>query len=344
MKIFALILLFALSARAVEVPRSLAIGSSNFTSRALAETCYTMDALIDGMPCNPAFTAKDRESKFQAHLFFGNNVSYTKEVSNLLNENGNEQDVNRLFNQKRSSEMEANVEAGFLTENFALGYSPYRLTYYSLIRNTSLPVITLYAAQEDTLRTQVATYLRKDIFVGTQLRWVHRKFILSEFTLADALVEDANDDIFRVEEQRAFYIEPGILWAPEREWSPQVSFNITQLGFVDKKFEQLPVSPQGHLGFSVKPEISRGIFEVGTVYTMRTDYETWTELLKLGLSYQLGPTQYIASFAEKQYSLAFLFQFKPVRAGLAYDYKTFENLVGEHDNVQTLYFQVGAEI
>lgn len=347
MKTVSLFILLALgiNAKAIEVPRSIPLGTSDFTHRSLGTTCFAMDAAIDGLPCNPAFTAKERKAQLQTHIFFGNNVSYAQDVNDILNNQTNQKNIEHLFNQTRSSEMEASVEAGFLTEKFGISFSPYRLSYYSLIRNSSLPVITLYAGQEQVIRTQLASYVQDDFYFGLQLRAVQRRFILSEFTLTDALVENSQEDIFRVRDQKALYFEPGLLWAPEGQaWSPQVSMTITQIGAVDKKYTELPASPEAHLGTSIKPPFTYGELELGTTFTAQSRYEKWTNLIRLGASYKLGATQYVASATENQYDLAFLLHYKGVRGGLTYDFRKFVNLIGDSDEVRTIYSQIGIEI
>ncbi len=335
----------SLQALAIEVPRSIPLGTSDFTHRSLGATCFAMDSVLDGLPCNPAFTARERKTQLQAHIFFGNNVSYIQDVNDIMNGQTNQKNIEHFFNQTRSSEMEANVELGFLTEKFGLSFSPYRLSYYSLVRNTSLPVITLFAGQEQTIRAQLASYVQEDYFFGVQLRVVQRKFILSEFTLADALVESAQDDIFKVRQQNAVYFEPGFLWAPDDyEWSPQVSVVITQLGAVDKKYAELPASPQGHLGASIKPPLPLGELELGATFSAQSRFEKWTELFRGGVSYKLGATQYVASFTDNQFDLAFLLRFRGIRGGLTYDFRKFQNTQGDSDEVRTIYSQIGIEI
>ena len=339
------VLFLSFMAEAIEVPRSIPLGTSDFTHRSLGTTCFAMDAVVDGLPCNPAFTAKERKAQLQTHIFFGNNVSYVQDVNDIMNKQSDQKNIEHLFNQTRSSEMEANVEAGFLTEKFGLSFSPYRLSYYSLIRNSALPVITLYAGQEQVIRAQLASYVQDDFYFGVQLRGVQRRFILSEFTLTDALAESSQDEIFRVREQKALYFEPGFLWAPEdRLWGPQVSLTLTQLGAVDKKYTELPASPEAHLGTSVKPPVTYGELELGTTFSAQSRYEKWTDLIRLGVSYKLGATQYIASATENQYDLAFLLHYKGVRGGLTYDFRKFINLLGEKDEVRTIYTQIGIEI
>jgi hypothetical protein len=343
--VVAALLFFSLAAGAVSIPRELPLGTSDFSHRSLGEACFAMDAVVDGLPCNPAFTAKERKSQFQTHIFFGNNVSYIRDVNDVLNNEADQKTIERLFNQRRSSEMEASIEAGYLHEKYGFEFTPYRLTYYSLVRNSSLPVITLYAGEEQSARTQLASYVNGDFFFGVQLRAVQRKFILSEFALTDALVEDGKDDIFKTQDQRAVYFEPGMLWFPEDQpWSPQFSLVLTQLGAVDHKYDELPASPELHLGGSVKPPIHFGELELGTNLSLKSQYEKWTDLLRFAVSYTLGATQYVTSFTENQYALSFLLHYKSVRGGLTYDYKRFENLIGEMDQVGTVYLQVGIEI
>lgn len=344
MKFVLLAFLFSSAGRAAEIPRELSLGSSDFTHRALGSACFAMDASIDGLPCNPAFTAKERRSQFQTHIFFGNNVEYADDAKNLLNEQGDQDTVRRLFNQKRSAEMEANIELGYLREKMGLSVTPYRLSYYSLIRNTSLPVITIYAAQEEIVRGQVASYVSGDFYFGLQVRGVHRKFVASQFTLADAVVEGGREGVMPVQYQRALYFEPGLLWAPEDQpLQPQISLAVTQLGTVDKKYDHLPASPQGHFGASIKPLTEWGVLELGGNVSHKSQYEKWSELVRLASSYRLGITQTSFSFTEDQYDLGLLLSVQALRAGLVYDYKRFENLLGEKDQLHTLYFQLGAE-
>lgn len=333
--------LWALNASALQEPRSLALGSSDFTSRSLSTACFGMEALIEGLPCNPAFTAKERRSRFQTQFFFGNNVSYVSEVSRLLDGSGNVETVERLFDQKSSNEMEANIQASFIRETWGLRYSPYRLFYYSLIRNSSLPVITLYAGQEQSLAGQIASFAENNFYWGLQLRAVDRKFIFSEFTLTDAIA-DGGSEYFRTHHQRALYIEPGILYAfEEKEWKPQIGLTMKNAGMVDTKYNNFPTSPDWHLAGSVKPPVSWGELELGLDLFFNSYVEESREIPRLGVSYLLGAMQAVGSYADREYSLGFLLHYENWNGGLTYWRKKFENLKGEPDQLQTVYLELG---
>lgn len=336
-----LLILMAAKTFAVEVPRSLALGNSDFNSRSLSAACFGMDEVTNGLPCNPAFTAKERASRFQTEFFFGNNISYVQEVSDLLAGKGTAETVTSLFSQKTSSEMEARIEASYLRETWGLAYSPYRLFYYSLIRNSSLPVITLYAGQEQTLTGQVASFADNDFFWGLQVRGVERKFILSEFTLTDALASGSSQ-YFQTHSQRALYLEPGVLYAFEsKPWKPQAGLTIKNAGFVDQKYEVLSTSPEYHAAGSVKPPVGFGELELGLDFMFSTYQREARDVPRVGASYKLGAMQALGSYGDKEYSAGFLLKYDIWNGGLTYWRKKYVNLLGEQDQTQTVYLEFG---
>ena len=340
-----LILFLTLQARAFEVPRSIALGNSDFTSRTLSYVCFGMDALVEGLPCNPAFAAKERRNHFQAQFFFGNNVSYVHEVSKLLDGTADAGTVEKLFSQKSSAEAEANIQASYLSETWGVQFAPYRLYYYGLIRNAALPVVTLYAGQEQTLSAQIASFAGDNgndhWFWGLQIRGVDRKFILSEFTLTDALASGGSK-YFEKQNQRALYLEPGLLYEfAEKPWRPQVGLTIKNAGFVDKKFDEIPANPDWHVAGSVRPPVGYGELELGLNLRFNSYIEEFKDVPHLGLSYKLGAMQGLASYADREYSLGFLLHYENWNGGLTYWRKKYENLLGEKDQLQTVYLELG---
>lgn len=334
-------LLFSFGAFAFEVPRMITLGNSDFTSRTLSSACFGMDVLVGSLPCNPAFTAKERHAQFQAQFFFGNNVSYVREVSHLLEGSGDRDAVERLFNQKYSNEAEANVQASYLRETWGLSYSPDRLFYYSLIRNSALPVITLYAGQEQMLSGQIASFAQDNLYWGLQLRAVDRRFLLSEFTLTDALASQGSQ-YFETKNQRALYIEPGLLYAFEdKAWKPQIGLTIRNAGLVDHKYDELSASSDWHLAGSVQPPIVLGVLELGLDLHFNSYIEEAKDIPHLGFSYKLGVMQALASYADHEYSVGFLLHYEGWNAGLSYWRQRFENIIGEQDQLQTIYFELG---
>ena len=339
--VFSLIFILGVSVYGAEVPRSIALGSSDFTSRTLGSACYGMDVLVSGLPCNPAFIAKERKSRLQFEFFFGNNISYVHDASKLVDGTGDQATVERLFHQKSSSELEANIEASYMRENWGLSYSPYRLFYFALMRNSALPTLTLFAGQEQILSAQIASYAQADFYWGLQLRGVDRKFILSEFTLTDALASGGSH-YFDTQNQRAVYLEPGVLYAFEDKfWKPQVGLTVKGVGAVDRKYEQLPTNPDWHLAGSIRPPVGYGELEFGLDLLFNTYVKVATDVPRVGASYKIGAIQALGSYGNQDYSLGFLLDYDGWNGGLTYWNKKFENLLGERDQLQTVYIEFG---
>ena len=78
----------------------------------------------------------------------------------------------------------------------------------------------LFASIEESARAQFGSYLGEDFYWGTQLRYLHRRFIANEFYLTDILTEDAGR-ILSPADQNSVYVEPSIMFAPENDWKPE---------------------------------------------------------------------------------------------------------------------------
>ncbi|MBK9321882.1 MAG: hypothetical protein IPM97_02800 [Bdellovibrionaceae bacterium] len=336
--------LFCASAFSIEIPRAIALGSSDFTSKTLGSACYGMDVLAGSLPCNPAFVAKERRSIFQTQFFFGNNISYLSDIARLVDGDADAAMAERLFNQRSSSEMEASIQASFLSENWGLSFVPYRLFYYALIRNSALPTITLFAGQERSATGQIASYAEGNFYWGLQLRGVERKFVLSEFTLTDALAEGGTRH-FDSKTQRAIYLEPGLLYSFEDfDWRPQTGLTIKNAGAVDRKYDGLPNSPEWHWASSIRPPLGYGELEFGVDFLFSSNAPELKDIAKFGASYRIGAVQTLASIGDSEYSLGFILQYYRWNGGLSYWRQKFKNLLGESDQMQTVYMEIGYSI
>lgn len=326
------------------IPRELTLGKSDSNFKLLGGVCYTMDAGEEALPCNPAFIARETDSDFRAKFMIGNNVSYLQDVSDLLSGRGDEQTVDRLFSQSRPSEMEAQVEGGYRQPLFGISFSPYRLLYFSVFRNRALPVVTLLAAREQTLRLQFGSYLENDWSWGLQVRGVRREFIGQTFSMADAIVE-GGDEVFRRSTQNAFYLEPGLLkeW-PGLSWAPQLTFALMELGTVDPKSDVFPASPAFQLGAAVHPPISLGKWEIGVNANVHSEAEEVADVFRLGSSYEVGMTRFAGSAGRSDHALGFQVKFIGFYGGVTYTSRWIENWFGVNEWVRTVFIEFGLSL
>lgn len=336
-------LMASLSLASAAAPRELTLGISDEAAKSLGNVCFATDVGAQAMPCNPAFIARETPSNFRAQIFAGNNVTYLQDASALLSGDGNQGNVHRLFNQTRASEMEANIEGGYRRPTFGISFAPYRMVYYSFVRNSSLPMVTLLAAQEQSLRAQFGSYIGDDWSWGVQLRGVRRTFISKTFSITDALVED--NHLLDPERQSAFYVEPGLLkeWRDE-PWRPQISFAVMQLGVVDRKVDDFPASPQWHAGAAIHPPVGLGDWELGTDIVLDSTTQRWTDPFRIGTSYELGMTKISGSAGASDYAFGFQLRYFDFTGGLTYSAKLIDNWLGENEWVRTAYIQFGFSI
>lgn len=327
------------------VPHSLASGRSDFVSRGLLESCYSI-ALSDismGRPCNPAFLGLHQEEKFLVHAFVGNNVRYVADALEVINYKASTSTFRRLFNQSSDAEFEGDLELYYSKDDWTLSFSPSRVTYYSLIRNRVLPYISVYASQEHIARAQKAWTVTEDFYVGLQARAVVRKFLFSEFFVADAVVEDS--DLLKTRYQSVLYLEPGFLWTPrDTEWEPQLSATVTQLGVNSRHYKHLPHDPEGEIGVSVKSVLGSGNLRFGPHVSLNRRSDRWEEHIRFSGVYEIEPVQIVGSFKINQGNAGVYYQRERFNGGLIYDVQYIENLQASDELLHTWYAQLGYEI
>ncbi len=343
--IFLLMSLLTFKVFAQQAPSALRSGRSGLVSQTLGATCYTLDISADTLPCNPAYMAKERTRIFRANAFIGNNVSYLLEASDIASGKADSKTIDTLFSDRKSSEFEADIEAGFLSDTFGIAITPYRVSFYSLFQNPALPEITLFASLESSARMQIASYIQDDIYLGLQVRYLQRKFIASRFFLTDVLAENHNQYL-NPQDQTFLFLEPGFLYSNERnEWKPEVSANIINLGFKfgDKNPAADPLV-EYHLGGSFSYHFGYGRWGWVLDAGWNREIESPSEVLTLGSYFEIGILEIFASVAEKFNGAGFSVHFDSFNIGMSYSVKAEKFDSNNEAYSRRIYFLLGAEI
>jgi hypothetical protein len=311
-------LLISSEAFAGALPTFLRDGSTRFLSRTMGNACYTMDSVQEGLPCNPAFIAKDDKPHFDGDLIIGSNVDYLHDLENLLNGDSNETTVAKVFDKRDASQAEASVEVAYLRSTWGFSFEPYRLVYYSTVQNPSLPVVDFILAQQQSAKFQLSTYSSKNFYAGIQMRYTHLHFIGNNFSLSEAFAGDSKD-LFQPQDQDMLFIEPGVVYALEdTPFQPQFSAMLTEWGVTSHKSEQFPIEPTGMLGASIKPPVPLGVLEVGLQLATNIETESWEQALRGAISYRMGILQAVISASEIDQGAGFIITYKEFVSGLSY--------------------------
>ena len=295
-----------------------------------------------GRPCNPAFLALHQEEKFFAHVFIGNNVDYVDEVLEVLDYEASTPTVRGLFSQSRDAEFEGDIELFYRKNDWTLSLSPSRLTYYSLIRNEVLPLLSLYASLEHVFRAQKSWTLNLEWHLGLQARAVSRRFILTEFYVTDAVINNG-EGLVDARTQNLLFIEPGVLWTPNwGAWEPHISAAATQTGLRSREDDEIPDSPEGEVGFSVKVPGLSGKLRMGPHVSLNArQHEEWDEKIRIAGVFDQDNFQGTFSFKVNQVAVGGHYQGKTWTGGVIYDLQYLENLQARDEYLTTWYFQLG---
>ena len=331
-------------ANAVQIPRAMSFGANGLLSQGLGYGCFAFDLAADTLPCGPAVLAETRERAFRASVFFGNNVSYMKEATEFAKGEASSQTIETLFKRTDSSELDANLEAAFVSPTFGVAISPLRVNYFTTFRNPALPEVSLYASQEESAKLQFASYVGNDLFVGLQTRLLHRKFVARHFFLTDALAENG-PQLFDPQQQSLLFLEPGIMFAPENpEWKPQLSLNLVNWGFADRSYEELPILPQYHLSGSIAPIVGLGRWGLGFDLFWDQNVKDVLEPVTLATYYEFGILRLFASLAENSQGAGFQVMSGPLNLGVTYSDQQTDDGLGEKARARRLFLLLGIEI
>jgi len=337
-------LLWGLSAQAAEVPRAFLAGNRSFLSQGLGESCYAFDLPGDTLPCNAAYISMKHEREFRANIFFGNNVEYLQEASDLVHGSASADEIQKIAGRENVSMLDANIEAGFRMPTFGIAVSPFQLTYFAHIRNPSLPEVQIYAAQEQSARLQVGSYLGDDVFWGVQLRALQRKYLSSEFFLTDALAEGGNQ-YFATQEQQQLFLEPSLMWAPEKgDWHPEVSASLVGQGWENRHDPTLPMVPRYHLSGSVHTPVALGVWGIGLDTYWDSEVESASQSLTLGSYFQFGMLTVFGSVGERLQSVGFNVESGRLNLGLVFANETIEDSWGDTETSNRISLLLGIAI
>lgn len=327
MRILIAIFLFGMSARATPVLSSsvssfyLNNSRGQISDAVAGSACVTMTPSTSQVSCNPALAPLVEGSIFGVNLFFGNDYDTLYKNRDLMSEENKLKLAQNLLSEKRPVRFEGSAQLWWRSERVSFLYEPLRWTYFSRARNQAYPDIAVHAMQEQAVIGQYAMSSSKSLRWGLQVRGVERKFIQDEFNLFDGLSH--MEDYFQVKKQQLLFIEPSVdvsLAADDpgvRQWNPRWSLMIQQLGVVDHKYAEAPVTPFVDTGLSVDIPVGFGEWQWGLSYRFIENPDEERKF-RLVTRYSLGLATFSAGYDPDEWSFGVLSTFRILGAGLMY--------------------------
>ncbi len=329
-------------ANASGLPGSSVGNESGVAIESLGQSCFAFADAQDILPCNPGYIAQERSAGFRAQMFLGNNVGYLKDVADLVNGNASSKVVQDLFSHQETAELTSALNAGYLGRTYGVEITPLRISYVTLFQNRSLPRVQLFASVGESARVQFGSYLGEDMYWGTQVRYLHRRFLTNDFYVTDLLTEDAAR-ILRPANQNSIYLEPSLMYAPQNDWNPSASISMMNAGVTDHGIAGLPLLPQYHFDVAVAPQHSWGDLGLGLDMLLDSNRENSQSALTLGASYRYGILKIMGSAAHNATGFGFLVADDIWSVGVSYANQILQDTIGDEFIERKIYLTVGVQ-
>lgn len=297
--VFSVFAVSSVGASPLRVGPTLATYRAGIVADALGMACFAFDLGADTLPCQPADVAFTDHRQSQARIYLANNLKVSDEALDILRRNESTPEfLEQIFNDRRSSELQASLDLAWRREGWALQLTPARLFYHSSFRNEALTEARLLVFQEESANLQWARALEGDWAVGFQTRLVHRRFVSQSFFLSDAYSESGKK-LLEPEEQTLLYLEPGIQYhAVDHDWAPRFGATMTNLG-VTNRASSFSQRPQLHLAGSISPRLGEGRLGLGIDAFLHEDLIEAKDALTLGIAWSLPIFQVFGSISEE---------------------------------------------
>lgn len=322
--------------------RTFELQHSTLVTKGLANACLTMPIIPDGLPCNPAMTPLKSKPSVGAELQLSNGYSSLENVRKLLNGKITQDLVDTLFSQGKIIQVEANASINFHSKYLSGQYTPLSVKGFSVVRNEANPDVDFYAIEETGLTFQTGYEVFNDLFAGVQVRAVNRKVIKQRFKLV-VLGTESGQDLLKPKEQSVTYVEPGFTYFLGKAWKPRISLFFANLGYVSKKYDELPEPIEGQFGFGISPPMTWGDLDLSLEYRSMTYEERDLEKLRFGALYHFGSMYLSGGIDSHGISGGVFYGLDKINAGITYS--TTQGLNQERSfYTQTVYVQLGWQL
>ena len=335
-----------------EIPSYPTLPTQSLFSSGVGRACTVLESTPSSLPCNPAYVALHPQKSFAAHVYMGNDYETATQIRKIVNGDVTSSYAQKLMSRPEPLRMESNLELTYRTSHFGVSVVPERDTYYSIARNKAYPVMAFHAMQERSIGLQyggkVSPFEDGDspedtyLLLGAQARFVDRKFVHTEFSALDLATEDRNT-LFEVKKQNAVYLEPGAVYVINNSWKPRSSLFISQTGWADKRYDEVPTAPELDLGSGIAPPVGWGNWELGLNYHFFTTQQNTWDNLRFGTDYEVKPFQAIFGIDNKNTSVGVITSIALAKIGVMYSHDRYPQLDGKYSYGDLYFTEVGIQ-
>ncbi len=300
--------------------------SNTLHEMVLGSTCLSLPGSPLELSCNPAFLATEEKRQVRANLALNDRVVEVNKYRLLLEEEDTFGLVNGLLKEKEPLIANAAISLWYQRDWWAIGVVPMRAGYASFFRNSAYPEIAGHVFAEREIFAKAGLSLASDprVRLGLQARYNERDFFRKQFALLDAVTDN---NLIRIEKQKALYLEPGLVYAFDDQARNTLSATVTNVAVYQSGSHQ-PVRPLFDLGFATAPNFADGKLKTSTHFTNNPEVNDPFQLFRAGVVYDFDQVASISgSIAKTELGLGVNGRIQSLILGVAY--KTTEVYMDE---------------
>ncbi len=315
---------------------------STLIMKSMAHSCLALTSLPDGLPCNPAMTPLNQNKNLRGQFLVSDGYNSVKNLKTVVDGEVSQELVDGFFSEERILQIEASTDIMYRSPEMNVQLTPLAIRGFSEIRNESNPDINLYAVEEKGLRFQSGYQFSPDFLLGFQVRVLNRKVVSQNFNLF-ALGTEAGQGLLEPVHQSILFLEPGATFLLGDDWSPRLSVMVANLGYVSRRYPNIPNSVEPQIGFGVTPPTTEGTLDLTVEFRSLTFQESGSDRLHLGALYRVNEFYYSAGIDAHGSSAGVHYEHRHFDTGLIF---TTTRTLKEKETFDSnnLYFQIGLQI
>jgi len=309
--------------------------------KSLAYSCLSLEYIPDSLPCNPAMTSRNRKAGLKGEGLISNGYSNIDKTRRLLSSNIDQQLINDLFTNEPVVQLETSIDVMFTSQFLNSKYSPFTHKYFAVLRNKANPDVEMYAIDEQSLILQTG-YSFGDIDIGLAVKKNDWKFIKQRFKILD-LSTPSGQSLLKPKTQSAIFIEPAINYRFKSLWSPRLSAQVVNSGYLSEQYDEFEHPVELQFGFGLSPEIAIGRLDLLVDYKSLNSNESDQKKIHIGGLYNYGAMTLATGVDDYGMSLGVFYGLEQINAGILF---STTKLPWRQDDYysQTVYLQLGWQL
>lgn len=258
----------------------------------LGPVCLSLPGSALELSCNPAFLANEEKQQFRLNIAGNDHLIQVNEYRERLNSKDSVGIVDKVLSQSEPVVARASTATWYQRDWWAVGYSPFRGGFASVVRNAAYPEVSAHIYKESELfaKAGMLTLHDQDLQVGLGLRYVDRQFFRKQFDLLDAIGDSSR---LKVDSQRVLYAEPGLNYSFDSSWASALSMSLTNVAVVQDGY-QSPFHPVFDIGFSTAPPFAGRKLRTSTHYNGNPEQQDLFSRFRWGAIYDFDDVAAVA--------------------------------------------------